>query len=1163
MRKYTILILFILAVVLALIPTLSVNANAAEIAGGSCGKNVTWTLDDGGVLTISGNGAMSDYVFDVATQGTNAPWYSYNSTITSVVVGEGITYVGEFSFMNLHKITSVTLPSTLDKIGGHSFQHLYGLKSIALPKRLKTIGTYAFAGPVFEELHLPESLQSLEGLAISANKVYIDSLEHWLDLDFLPDPADVLSQGSCSPVMNELYIGGSLVTHITIPDGTTEILPYRFYKVASLQSVTIPNSVTSIGEGAFWGSGLREALVPDSVTTLGKYVFMECKELTKARLPEGLEEIPAHIFRSCGKLSDFVMPNSVNSIAENAFEGCVSLTHFNETNSLENIRFIGGYAFCGCKNLQFGDLKLSEELQWLGVGYAFGQCHGITSVTIPSNLHTIPWETFDNCINLSKVVIKDGVDVLGSDCFSECNLTSVVIPASVVEIQYRAFYGNNKLTAIYFMGDSCKISDPVFTNEYPVGTPGTTTIRGNKGSSAEAYALRYGYAFDKNPETCEFGYHSLTTTVIKEATCLVDGEQIATCSLCDYAKNEIIYYPGHMIVNGVCQSCNIRFDYHGEIQDGGFWALTNDGILHLYNDSDGMGAGSAPWEKYADKIQRIIIAERVYHRIVKQDGYGSVYYPNLTTIELWGNEMFMPSAYHAPKLTTFVIAQWVTAYHESNGILYHHDDRSNALPAVWAYPAGLKETVLNIEKDGGVGSDFLMKGNCLEKIYTQQNTVHPAMFNKNNTALTDIYFLNKDMEVYEDLDFVWVKGALGDRNKVTIHGYKGAAIEKMAKKLGYRFEALAECDKTGHKVKPVAQTAATCVAVGTASHYKCSACGALFADKKGTTPVTLESLTIAVDKTNHTGNQEVRNAVEASCTKTGYTGDIHCADCGDLLVNGSAVDVTTHTLVRKEPISAGCLTEGTVEYWQCSDCQAMFTDQNATAIVTDIFVPALGHDWADEKEQDGYLVQTCTDCGESKRTKLPPAGMDVEMPEVSEALQNGMLTEEEKKRVEQGEELEIYLEVSDISTNVPETEKQKVEELLGDSTVGIYLDINLFKKVGDDRASKVSEPGQKVSICITVPQELLNMDANVSREYRIIRVHNGIAEILEGIFDKAASTFIFETDGFSTYALTYQDSQVEVLPVGMDPMLLIGVAAVVVVAVAAVTLILILRKKRT
>lgn len=135
-------------------------------------------------------------------------------------------------------------------------------------------------------------------------------------------------------------------------------------------------------------------------------------------------------------------------------------------------------------------------------------------------------------------------------------------------------------------------------------------------------------------------------------------------------------------------------------------------------------------------------------------------------------------------------------------------------------------------------------------------------------------------------------------------------------------------------------------------------------------------------------------------------------------------------------------------------------------------------------------------------------------------------TEEEKAQIEAGAEVTITLEVKDITETVSKEDKAKVEaevKEVKDQKVGMYLDVNMFKQVGNNTVVKVPELNGKVKIQFTVPEELLVKDTTMNRVYSIIRVHDGETTVIDAKFDPATKTLVFETDRFSTYALVYKD----------------------------------------
>ena len=135
-------------------------------------------------------------------------------------------------------------------------------------------------------------------------------------------------------------------------------------------------------------------------------------------------------------------------------------------------------------------------------------------------------------------------------------------------------------------------------------------------------------------------------------------------------------------------------------------------------------------------------------------------------------------------------------------------------------------------------------------------------------------------------------------------------------------------------------------------------------------------------------------------------------------------------------------------------------------------------------------------------------------------------TEEEKAQIESGAEVKVKLELKDITSTVPEADKTLVENKVEDDVkVGLYLDVNMFKQVGDNEAVKIPELSGKITIQFTVP-DLIATDKAMNRVYSIVRIHDGVATILDTKFDATTKTLTFETDCFSTYALVYSDEAI-------------------------------------
>ena len=199
--------LFILLLVLV------ARAGTIFAESGMCGENLTWNLTDG-VLTITGTGAMMDY-----WSGASDSWYSYRENITSVIIEDGVSSIGDNAFYECYNLTSIEIPNSITSIGLTAFYRCSGLTNVIIPNNVTSIGGSAFSG--------------------------------------------------CSHL-----------TNVTIPNDVTSIKSETFHSCFNLTNVTIGNNVMSIGNFAFFNSGLTSVLIPSSVTSIGKLAFASCSHLT-------------------------------------------------------------------------------------------------------------------------------------------------------------------------------------------------------------------------------------------------------------------------------------------------------------------------------------------------------------------------------------------------------------------------------------------------------------------------------------------------------------------------------------------------------------------------------------------------------------------------------------------------------------------------------------------------------------------------------------------------------------------------------------------------------------------------------------------------------------------------------------------------------------------
>ncbi len=372
------------------------------VASGTCGDNLTWKLDDEGTLTISGKGAMTEWV-----NSDSAPWKTYSNTINKVVIQPGVTSIGGHAFSKCKNLTSITIPEGVTSIGSDAFSGCSSLTSITIPEGVTSIGEYAFY-----------ACENLKSITI---------------------PKSVTSIG------NYAFGGCSSLTSITIPEGVTSIEGGVFYKCSSLTSITIPESVTSIGWYAFQGcSSLTSITIPEGVTSIGWYAFQGCSSLTSITIPEGVTSIGKNEFSGCKNLTSITIPEGVTIIEAEAFRGCSSLTSITIPEGVTNI---GENAFRGCSSLT--SITIPEGVTSIGAG-AFRGCSSLTSITIPEGVTSIEDSVFFGC-GLRSITIPEGVTSIGAGAFRGCSsLKNITIPESVTSIEENAFYACDGLIDVTY-----------------------------------------------------------------------------------------------------------------------------------------------------------------------------------------------------------------------------------------------------------------------------------------------------------------------------------------------------------------------------------------------------------------------------------------------------------------------------------------------------------------------------------------------------------------------------------------------------------------------------------------------------------------------------------------------------------------------------------------
>ena len=419
------------------------------------------------------------------------------SGLTTVRIGNGVTGIGNDAFDSCSGLTSVTIPDSVTSIGDRAFSSCSGMTSVTIGNGVTSIGSWAFYScSGLTSMTIPDSVTSIGNFAFEGcNNLLFDAtsipgvrlLNGWV-VGYKPSLSGSVNLSGCRGIAGGAFSGSGL-TSVTIPDSVTNIGYGAFSGCRDLTSIVVesnnpsfsslggvlfsgdkttlvgfpggrkgtydvPDSVTRIGDYAFYGcSGLASVTIPDSVTRIGDYAFYGCSGLTSVTIPDSVTSIGTYAFYGCSGLTSVTIPDSVTSIGANAFEGCSGLASVTIGNGVTRI---GDYAFYGCSGLTNISVAAGNPQYSSANGLLLNK-DGTTvlmgvngEVTIPDSVTSIGNSAFYVCSGLTSVTIGNGVTSIEGWAFCFCSgLTSVTIPDSVTNIGYGAFYGCRGMEVLY------------------------------------------------------------------------------------------------------------------------------------------------------------------------------------------------------------------------------------------------------------------------------------------------------------------------------------------------------------------------------------------------------------------------------------------------------------------------------------------------------------------------------------------------------------------------------------------------------------------------------------------------------------------------------------------------------------------------------------------
>ena len=380
-------------------------------------------------------------------------WMDYTKPQGDLVIPESVAHGGVFYMVTrlddealswCDDLTSVVLPNTITFIGNGAFNNLFRLRDFTLPNSVTHMGDYVFNACSIE------------------NDVYNDKIfaYHPQNDDspyVIPDGIEEIASGA---------FGYCPLSVVEIPNSVRKIGKGAFM-YSNLKSAIIPDGVTTIEDVTFFFSGIHTITLPNSVTSIKKGAFSSCFRLDTIALPNSLQSIEEEAFRYCERLRSVVIPNSVTTIEEGAFSNCSSLTSVVLPNSVTSM---GADVFENCRGLT-EPVYNSHFFAYYPPDYAssyqipdgvetilervFQGCSNLDSIFIPNSVRTIKYQAFLQYGSLTHVSLPETLETIEDDAFRECyQLSTINLPNSLKYIGKGVF------------GDCDVLREPLFNDRY-------------------------------------------------------------------------------------------------------------------------------------------------------------------------------------------------------------------------------------------------------------------------------------------------------------------------------------------------------------------------------------------------------------------------------------------------------------------------------------------------------------------------------------------------------------------------------------------------------------------------------------------------------------------------------------------------------------------------
>ena len=898
----------------------------------------TYSLDDDGNATITG----------------------YTGNVSALVIpdeidGHKVVALGDNAFKGKKLLEYVEIPNNVVKIGSYVFANT-SLTDLKLPEKLTYLGRCVLSGNTgVTEIVIPKTLATVG--AEWGNILAGDGPFHESNVQ-----KATLEKGITS-IPRNLFHKNTTLTQVTIPDTVTKIEEFAFAECGNLERVSLPDNVNQIGEYAFAKTGIKEISMPDSILEIGDYVFANTKltelklpknlthlgrcvlsgntgvteivipktlitvgaewgnilagdgpfhesNVQKATLEKGITSIPRNLFHKnttltqvtipdtvtkieefafaeCGNLESVSLPDNVNQIGEyvfaktgikeinipdtvtiirdHTFKNCTALKTINWSKSITDIQ---SYAFENCDALT--KLAIPNTVTNIGEG-AFYECGGLSDIAVPNSVKSLGSRAFENCDALAKVSISDSVTSMGEKAFYDCDaLTDVKLGTGITQIPTSCFEHCDALPSVVLPYRVSKVGDNAFKNCVAlteITIPRATTSISTSAFSYPAKMTVYGISGTYAETFANQQGMKFVNKAVKATNVVLDKTELTL--------NRGMKYSLTMTVTPATFTDEVS------------WKSTNVNVAAIAED------GTVTAKEAGQATIKVTVGDVSATCKVNVVQPVTSIYLNKTSLEMTALDTYQLQASVYPSEANNKEVSWESsdekvATVDENGLVQAKEKGTAVITAKAKDGSEVSRSCkVTVKNTAYVVTDI----SKLESTHNYENNCSDFwVYTKTGASALNITF-NSKTALEEDFDYLYVF----DKENKQVGKYTGTQLA--GKTITVSGDTV--------KIQLVSDDA------GNAWGFK------------------VDLITEKVEeecKHTDTTKREVRNAKAATCTLDGYSGDIYCTNCGNLIEAGSVTKAVGHQWDNGVITKAATATQTGIKTYTCTVCKITRTE---------------------------------------------------------------------------------------------------------------------------------------------------------------------------------------------------------------------------------------------